>query len=500
MSQTIFISQGKRIPCPHCNLLGILTENVYHEDLPGSLICSNCKGIYPVQEGTKFPKFDEKSKPGGNWTLASRQGTPTSDKIPKKDDFQEQLREMGKEFENSSMKARADAMAACVLQLFRIRTSVQRDLLRMGDGVKDDFTTTIELAHLYSSLDWNRLQHFLRAPVCALPVSLGKDETEDYYRLIILPQYIQRRVGIPLCSYGGFYVQLMTPYTYHCFPRWNWMMKSTNQRVAPKINVFGDMIRGQDLLYLRDPIPGTYLAEASIPSDRVLMIEDQELARKWLSAHACKPWGRVPKQHGVAHGNVNSMLTDRKDWASPWRRFCEQGRLACFWPSHRVMVEFARRAALSINGVTLVIAGHERTKEFWRLPVADRMAHTKQIRVYETFELDFPKCLETAAVVVIDAWDGFPMEIAKHLWNYRGRLIILAQDPLLDILDDHEVAREVYGLTNAISIRSVDWPSGVKAMEGEPQLGAALAKAARAMGTRKAVKEDEEFPREFLED
>ena len=444
-----YINGGSKLQCPNCNRLQAFERDILETSLPITVRCSfrDCKYVqsYSTEEKERppvFPKYDPIHRVHGNWVIEMQSAKdywkPVDGQV--------------------SFKDRCNSIAGNVAMALQTIATLRSDLDQLEEKMQEQILA--EWGMLSSLVRiWNpaSVQEFIRSPFLSIPVAAQDELVTARTRLLLHPNFFPVEIGIPVKTHGGINAQLLTPFVYASFPVEVWMHALMETKAPPRLRVTGDKIIGRDLFYAWAGIPGTVTDDDHLPEAPSIRIQDQVEARAWLIKNAIRPWGVPPLTEETAYkagwryfeSQENSILPHHR---KAWKRFVEYGRLALFFESNWEAWEFAASASSYIMGKKLCITSSpekqaatlESSKE------ARRVSSGSSLSGFQWNVADKPEAFadlpyDAFKLVIVD-YQNMPIECLESLYGYKGRLILIGYDPIMDSLDDTYEASLFYGL------------------------------------------------------
>lgn len=451
-----FISAGAKFVCPACNRLQLFERSVPEEALPIAIRCSTPECGYQLtyaKDETKpvFPKIDPMNRVHGNWVVEIQQS--------KEKDY---WKPIGGQY---SFRERCNMIATHLAGGLQIIETLHSELRRLADMMTQQFQTEWGM-HVGFLRMWNpgRVENWVKQPFVAFPINCEDKFLNDRTRLFIHPNFFVPRLGFPLKSYGGFNAQLITPYLLIEFPLETWMRNLLNILPIPDLRVVGDRLVGRDLIHCWRDIPGTVPDIDHNDDAPLLKIIDSLKARTWLARLGVCPWriGQLTEEHAFkALSTYFQSDTPKKFQVDTFHQFKEHGRLALFCEQPSDAWELALTIGSFMYGQKLVLVSSLEYKDNYTALVresnyvkANTSFHWKSVKDGDIDDLPW----EQISYVVIGYDDEFPPEVLEKLYRYNGRLIVISQNPLMDMLDTNWEAARFYGLV-AKSIWHPDLPA-----------------------------------------
>lgn len=369
-----------------------------------------------------------------------------------------------------SFQDRCKGIATHVAGALQIVASLRLDLDKLAQALTDQFAAEWGLANSFLKY-WNptKVSNFCKQPFCCLPVACGDKFITARTRLFFSPDFYAPSVGFPLQGFGGYSAQLITPYTLVNFPLETHLQNFMDVLPPPDIRVVDDRVVGKDLFQCWRDIPGVVPDREHHDDAPLMRIKDSLLARRWLARLGIPPWnvGELTTHHaypalwGYYKGTAGEGVKPKE--TAIFKQFVEHGRLAMFFANPLEAWSIATTIGSYLYGSKLILIPSLEDKRALR----DVQTSAREIRTNTPFQWkevkrveDMPdeQTLKGVDFMIVQYDERFPTEALNQLYNYSGRLIIIAQDPLMDTLAENWEASLFFGLV-AKSLWNPDLPA-----------------------------------------
>lgn len=451
-----FIPAGAKLVCPSCGRLQLFQRAIPEEALPLVIKCSTPECGYQLSY-TKtdshplFPKVDPINRVQGNWLAEIQQAESKERWAPLAG--------------QRSFREHCNTIATHVAGALQTIKVLESTLDQLAAAVTNQFESEWGKYSGFLRL-WNpgRVDNWIKQPFVSFPVPCQDRFLLDRTRLFLHPNFFVPRAGFPLKAYGGFNAQLITPYTLFHFPLETWLQKLLAITPVPDIKVVADRIVGRDLVKCWRDIPGTVRDIEHHDDAPLLRIRDSKAARPWLARLGISPWqiGMLTEEHAYKQLWTYYLSDTQKLYQTDtFHRFKEHGRLALFFEQIVDAWEIALTIGAFMYGQKLVLLPSLEHKEKYSaifpsgLVKANTTFHWKLVQGESDLD-GIP--WEQISYVIVDYSEEFPPEALHRLYQYNGRLIIIAQNMLMDTLETNWEAAHFHGLV-ARSIWNPDLPA-----------------------------------------
>jgi hypothetical protein len=394
-----------------------------------------------------FPKVDPQYKLHGNWII----------------ELQGQVKSYWKTAgPQISFRERSDAIAGHLAGGLQLIESLRYDLDSLSDAMTRQFSGEWEMLTSFLRL-WNpaKIQHFIKQPFLSVPVPSQDEFVKQRSRLLLHPNFFIPDVGCHLNNVGGFYWQLISPYTSFSFPVESWLAAICGIPDSLDIRVVGYKLIGKDLIHCWKDVPGSRTEDEHLVDAPAIRISDSKLARPWLARLGIRPWGDNPLSREKKDECYPSCWT-YFDSTVPtvsqrlaWEKFEQRGRLAYFAQDRLIAWELAVLLAGFLFGEKLALITNPNHQETYRQLVRESRDTTHHNKTLHWKVVQHPDDLteipwSSFKFVILDYYADMDPAVLEALYNYTGRLLIIHNDPLLDLAGSNMDAALLHGLVNCV--------------------------------------------------
>lgn len=478
MTAKIILS-GTRYLCDSCKSVCYIPLEIKPEDIPLELTCPHCatrirwKGYLPILQKIP-PSANERFLPLQNWILTNANAEEHNPLEPAAENPQTsttvgtQTSEIGTQTSETEedvvpfWKLATDT-GSLVKQLFQQIDLMKREVEKFQSTIGAHFLGEWAASNRFAQ-NWygGYLQEFLEFPFTAIPVRCDDPLAAQYGRWILAPKFFNPGIGIKLHHTGGFRLELLNSYTRMMFPLETKWCDYLGIPPPLDLSVIENKIIGPSLPFCWRDIPGL-VEDRDHTEDwtSVYMTRCQE-ARLWLAQHGVNPWGkRTIELPELNASDLEPEITKQPPYLRAWQKFCQQGRLAVFWPSIMESRKFAHLAAMMLKGVTCIFLAGHRDQAVWNnlfdsYSARMRLSFSKLV----FFDNETPAMWDAilrSKSVVIDLAHGTDPAILDQFFNYHGRLMIINSDPIMDYFTTNTLIAKVFALTGSQVFEDANW-------------------------------------------
>lgn len=299
------------------------------------------------------------------------------------------------------------------------------------------------------------LTDFLDWPMLSFPVECEDVHCKRHARWVMAPRFFAPSFGIQIPMAGGFGLQLCNQYTRLAFPLE--IEEATALQVASTLDlsVIGNKIIGPSLPFCWSKIPGIAEDVDATAHHPSVYIKNNEAARPWLANQGVNPWEKNPiPSENMAFDTPPELTVDNKEFVAAWAVLKETGRIGLFHHSLQNSREAAMFLATMLRGVKCFFVNSVEDEFYYkniRRTLAGRfqdssVSKSQYIYCHNGNDLILEQ-LQKAAVVVLDMnHGGIDSEIVGKLFDYRGVMIVVNTDPMMDYTTDNFLCPRIYGL------------------------------------------------------
>jgi hypothetical protein len=495
-TETLII-RGKRMACPRCNKMQSFFQDYSQELAPYTISCPFCQWnsiILPQdREYRNLPKVDLSVPVHGYWVIESVEKA-TGEAVGQ---LASEIQTIPESLRMSSFSKRLDEAAVSFVSGLQIIQSLKDDLDQVALHFKEEIETVHDQASSFR-LGWNpkMLPLFLLRPFAAIPAHpLDTDLNHVGCFYLLSPKFYYRLHGLPLSTAGGFYLQLITPYTQMGLPIERWMRDHLGMGIKepPDLRFHYSKIVGKSLHDYWKQIDGVIIDEDHSDRDPSVLVENKRRARTWLVKRGVPAWSFNPTSKTDLFPATETMMKagEEKVFYEAYQLFMRTGRMALGWKYTDDARSFALYLGTAFKGFKLIIGGTIKDKlkgfdyqtiDSWRDKLSTRKVRRNDHVFHHWSDFRTLEGLSEFDLVMVDVAGGVPLEFLDRLHDYSGRLILILGDPLMDTLEENEIAPAVYSLCNSVHYHAgeQDWKEPWK--EVERKVPEALARCLKTLG------------------
>lgn len=465
---SVFIKGNTRRICPLCNKLNRFARDVPAESLPIRYRCPTpgCTFIMGHDADDKasppvYPKVDPRIGTDADWIIELN----VQDRAP---DTQatSQL----------SFRAKSDGIAEALGTAMALSKSLKQDIDLLEQAMVKDVSA--HWGYFNHFLHWwnpKLIRQFVERPFFSTAVPTTDPIARHNLKLVVAPTFFSVYVGFTLWIEGGFWCQLVTPYSRYLYQMQEWTEALLELPALPKLKVVGSKIIGPDLINVWKDIPGIIADDDHKAGDPSVRIKDSLAARTWLARLGVCPWQRdyLDTKEDVwgepisffeaERSDIKENLSEHADQrsAAAWMRWRKCGRMGIQYDSIEKAWILARNLASFIRYRKLVLSPNPQAQNMygaWSLleqtdrdgsivgGMFDWVVADERTVLKDIIE-DHHGCL----VVDYSNPATFPPGLLEELFHWKKLLlIIMPDDSVLDILESNWEAARLYGLLNGI--------------------------------------------------
>lgn len=460
----VFIRGNTRRQCPLCTKVNRFARDVPSEALPVRYRCPTlgCDFVMAHDTGDAttppiFPKVDPRIPCDGDWILELN----VQDKAP-------DTAMLGR----LSFRDRADGIAEALGTGMALIKSLKKDIDLLEQAMIKDLSTHWGYYDHFTQW-WNPklVRSFVERPFMSMKVPTTDPIAAHNLKLVIAPTFYSVYLGFTLWIDGGYWAQLVNPYSRYLFRLQAWEEALLELPALPKLKVVGSKIVGEDLINVWRDIPGIKADDDHKASDPSVIIENSLQARTWLARLGVCPWQRdyIDTTQDL-WGEPQSFFMDERSSTeedadkralSAWLRWRKCGRMGIQYDNIERAWILARNMASFIRYGKLVISPNPKAQEMyggWALleqPTRDgNMVNGMFEWVTATEHSVLRDIVEDKhGCLIVDYSDPatFPPGLLEQLFQWKKLLIvIMPPDPVLDMLESNWEAARLYGLLSGL--------------------------------------------------
>ncbi len=254
------------------------------------------------------------------------------------------------------------------------------------------------------------------------------------------------------------------------------------------LKVLGNKIIGGSLSLCWKDIPGVRPDNDHTEDMASVFIQDPGSAKRWLSNHGINPW--EPRPIAKEELNFNKpfeQIEESPAFSDAWGKFMKNGRLGVFWSDSMASRQFGTLVGLSLRGTTLVFVSGHKEKMAWDSLyslASKRQRIGSELAFAENGEAIMWPAFMRAKSAIVDLHGPIDAEVIEKLYEFKGRVLILAPDPIMDFHSINIECNRVHGLCGFETFETPEWENTpVKKVYFGHAL-TALEKSIKGMGNR----------------
>ncbi len=446
--------------CQECQLISRIKQNISSNDLPVALQCPECSATQ-VWIMPPVPRKIDPSKIVLNRYFKIAKNVPEKYHEDPRPLFEGEFRTAdAMQFDSEENQSdvpfarKAKRMHETVVDLFKQTEEIEKDLYQFRMQVANHFLMKWQHSQRYKKY-WREeyLEAFLEWPMFTFPVDCEDIHSKRYGRWVMSPRFFQPMFGFPVPVGGGFILQLVNQFTRLAFP----LEKDEAQALfVPEvfdIEVHGQKLIGPSLPFVWKNIPGLIEDQDATENWISVTIDNDAATRPWLANHGIKPWSDVPLLPAeLAFAEVPPIFYETEGYTEVWRRFSEAGRVGIVWSRLREARMAAVLSAKMMRGIKAVFIHGDEDKTYYKEIIREVAASIRTESfanewVFLTNESDIRWDRMTAVrVCIVDCCRELDTDMIEKLYQFRGRIIGVTTDGLMDFHKENIVAPQVYGL------------------------------------------------------
>jgi len=453
------------IPCGNCSKDQWVCV-AYDELLPVRLVCTGCGDSSVVIASMDDVPPLPKGKP-------YYEGCPTWIVQSAKPEAMEEI----KPDAMKSFREQADGISAIIQNGADAIDELQESLHILSEKFVADFSAAHEVSRCMQRINPDVMTDFIAAPFFSIPAQAFNEITSERSFYVLAPIFYDKIMGAPVRTSGGFRMQLVTPYTMMTFPLETFILDSLGYPGPLDLRVMGNKIIGPDLHGTWESIPGVELDDDHTDFMPSVRIRDGLKARGWLARSGVFPWQE--RNMGIddmyAGSDAINALEGHRQYAEAWSDFKRYGRIHLCWDNYRDIIDFCNHVFACVVGQKIVMLGDHVSIAKWKADAMVGMTKLKNV-MYNTYD-DFQSLsgLEDIPTIVVDHRNGVPSSFIRSLISYRGNVILIGDDPVMDTLYDDERANLLYTIGGGMSVlRDDGWQRQRKKAEDSTIVGDAI--------------------------
>jgi hypothetical protein len=440
------ISFNRVMRCQRCGGYGKCPHTFTVASIPFALQCVSCSHTELFDdESRKFPKF-----PPQNGLHYFRVISVTKEKD-----------ENGETVVSSTINApgnyyeKAKKLGELTVEMYAKLSEMETDLNAFRESIADAFMNAFDKSSVFQYWNSMGLTEFIRNPYIAIPVRCEDSLAASYSRWIIAPKFFEEKIGVPVEASGGFRLYIINQYT-----------RMSKHLDAFQCKLFGDIPESLDLkvygrkligsslpMCWRD-IPGLREDSDSTSECVSVYMDNPCLSRQWLARHGVNPWEDKPvKDEDMLTIKLDELIAKNPQFKEAWDLFIAHGRVGVFWNDALEARRFCYLAAFMLKGVVPVFVESNAYKMLWSGLYAE--VGTKNTSSSVRNKLIFTRNGEAVVwehvlscqTIIVDAYGELDSDIVDKLFYFKGRIIIIGNDYILDANNRNVIAPIIHGLS-----------------------------------------------------
>lgn len=461
MSATEIIKANSKMECPSCHNVNKFAFSCYSDRAPLMISCPHCMYDKIVEPSdTRYmllPKVDPTITCDNYWGIRLDQKV-VEDKSATAEQIAKELDTSSPDIKQASFSERLNEAAESFLTGLAIIDVLKKDLSKVSHDFKEEIERVYQHSECFKH-GWNMemVQHFLMHPFSAFNAD-AIDARLQYAKFMISPKFYTGIHGVPIGTHGGMYVQLITPYSELYFPVESWLREELEVPAHHALTVKGGKVWGPTsddwIDHHYKEIDGTTTDDDHSLYNTSILVEDKRLLRAWMVHHGNFGFHKTPvPSSDVMEGNLSLIKNyEENELEEVTKKFLTCGRIAMsWWPVGR-----ARAAAMFLGTVlkgskVIVTGGKELASEedSWSRIISLRFTGCHYFYKHKWSDFTTLFHFQQMAAVIVDVASGVPLEFLEMLQDYTGKLILILPDPVMDTLEENELATACYSLCNA---------------------------------------------------
>lgn len=461
-----FIKGNTRRPCPLCAKINRFARDIPTEALPIRYRCPTpgCDFIVGHDTGDAstppvFPRVDPRVPCESDWIVELN----VQDKTP-------DATMLGR----LSFRERSNGIAEALGTGMALIKSLKKDIDLLEQAMIKDLST--HWGYYDHFMQWwnpKLVRSFVERPFISMSVPTTDPIAAHNLKLVIAPTFFSVYFGFTLWIDGGYWAQLVNPYSRYLFQLQAWEEALLELPALPKLKVVGSKIVGDDLVNVWKDIPGIRADDDHKASEPSVVIENSLEARTWLARLGVCPWQRdyldttqdlwgEPRSFFIEESKSTDPDADKRSMAA-WMRWRRCGRIGIQYESKERAWILARNMASFIRYRKLVLSpSPEAKKNYGGWDILEQVGRDSTIvnGMFDWVTADEHSVLRDTVedkhgCIIVDFSDpaSFPPQLLEQLFQWKKLLIIIMpEDPVLDMMESNWEACRLYGLLNGLHI------------------------------------------------
>lgn len=464
---TIIVPYNQAVQCTQCSCVSLVKKIIRYGDIPVFIECPSCLQKRLVDGTEVWPKISPSVSLNidNEWNIIQPGKAKEADDdrkdasvtsgidITSKDSLDslsgkttEQVIDESEPHYNVLAKQLKENLKAGIAIIAQMEVALEK----FGADMEADMLKHINQARIFSKY-WRQdyFKDFLVEPVNSIRLDLPNEQLALGTRLVLSPTFLAVNFGIPISLSKGMRTELVTPFTR--------ISRGINGAFAEILDlpeelmlyVQGKKILGKLLRNAWKDIPGIIHDVDSTIDDPSVLIDDFR-AREWLAVRGVRAWSARPIADIITkddfNANAHKINEDiLPEFAAPWIKLERCGRVGVWWNDVDKLRKFCLFALGQIRGARLIVTCSTKDDLHWRtLDQANtRYSVLSSLTIFDHFDEDFIiNEYLTYNVIVLDLcnidWGNSVMiesieSIVNTMFHYSGVVIVIGNDPLLDI-------------------------------------------------------------------
>ena len=439
------------VNCTTCRKLSRIPSDITPGMLPVVLHCPECQAEEMWTVLPSLPRVEPPKEQVGYYIVSGVETIEVPmERVPEEYDEEAAAHDA----RINTFYGRAEQLSGMLRQMLELTGTLQNDISQFQRNIEDHFKDSLRISSIFGkNYDPGFLQEFIVNPFVSVPVHCTDKLAKEYTRWLISPKFFKPDLGVQLHGTGGFRLELINSYTRLTRPGTNVLWQYLGVPRNMNLEVYGRKIIGSDLRFTNNDIPGIDNDVDHCPEWPSVVIEDSLSARSWLAAHGILGWQKIPMVKDDVYNVNHDMFASHPFMQAAWKRFRSCSRFGIFWPRMIDARKFSAYASSLIKGIKLVIIGNQDYKVFWQdeIKYGGHVMTGSYVYAANKEEVGVDVMNKEATCVIVDVSSGVDPGRLEALYDYKGKLLVVGSDPLMDCEEENEYARLVYGLVSDIS-------------------------------------------------
>lgn len=450
MSQVKGYAEHTLIRCAPCGEHARLPHEVTHDQVPLILVCPSCG------EGTRWRKLPilpkiQTSQTDFKYFEVSREAaaTPVISQ-EKQEEIAELLGDDG-EVPIVPFWQLANDLGENIEAMIEGVNALKKEIDKFAEQLIPYFKSEYKYATVFNEHYRTKyMGEFLKNPFTVVTINCKDDLATQYSRWIISPKFYDPRLGIKVRTTGGMRLELMNQYTRMNNTDLNYKL-CEELKLPPTLDlrVQENKIIGGSLPMCWKDIPGIAEDKDSNEEWRSVYIRDSYQARQWLARHGVPAW----EASTFTPENLNTRRLDDELSSVPlfinaWKKFLHSGRMGIFWSNIPESRKFAANVAMMVKGITPVFVSGEKDEINWKGIYGSGTTMHREAVFFKNGEFPAWDTIYRTRMIIVDMHGELDSEVLTRLYGYKGKLLLISNDPFMDFQGENILASLVYGLLN----------------------------------------------------